>query len=65
MDIRVKNYSIPTFSLFFLYTYFTHIAASSTVTDDVTNYVTRGIFNTNWWYSMATKNPCRAHWQVL
>jgi len=47
MEIRVKFSSIPhllsfvrcsiTNTIFIIYTYFTHIAASSTVTDDVTN----------------------------
>ena len=32
-------------------TYFTHIAASITVTDDVTNQVTHKIFNTNLLYN--------------
>jgi len=30
-----------------MYIDFTHIAASNTATDDVTNYVTHGVFNTN------------------
>jgi len=33
--------------IFFIYTYFIHIAASSTVTDDVPNYVTHRLRNTN------------------
>jgi len=32
---------------FIIYIYFTHVAVSNTATDDVTNYVTRRIFNTN------------------
>jgi len=30
-----------------MYIDFTRVAASNTVTDEVTNYVTHGIFNTN------------------
>jgi len=33
--------------MIFMYIDFTHIAASNTATDDVTNYVTHRIFNTH------------------
>jgi len=55
MEIYVKGSFISIFSLFFLAfkhafircVDFTHIASSNTASDDVTNYVTHRIFNTN------------------
>jgi len=50
MEIYVKKFIIFIFSLFrdfVIYIDFTHIAASNTATDDVTNQVTHRIFNTN------------------
>jgi len=46
--VLLTSYLFSFFScLVNIYTYFTNIAASSTVTDDVTDLVTRRIFNTN------------------
>jgi len=55
MEIYVKVSFISIFSLFFLVlkhdfmrcVYFNRIAASNTASDDVTNYVTHRIFNTD------------------
>jgi len=35
-----------------IYTHFTNIADSSTVTDDVANYAMHGIFSTNYYYDV-------------
>ena len=61
MEICVKISFISIFSLFFLVfkhdfvrcIYFTHIAASNTASDDVTNCVTHRIFHTDLLYSCA------------
>jgi len=60
MDIYVKMSFTSTFSTFFVFKHdffscddFTRIAASNTVSDDVANYVTHRIFNTDLLYSCA------------
>jgi len=35
-------------TIYYIYSYLSHIIASNTVIDDVTNWVLRGIFIANW-----------------
>jgi len=60
MEIYVKISFISIFYLFFWFSNmtircvdFTHIAASNTVSDEVTNWVTYRLFNTDLLYSYA------------
>ena len=58
MEIYVKNVLFPYFFLVYKHDFircvdFTRIAASNTASDDVTNYVTHRIFNTDLSYSFA------------
>ena len=56
MEINGKKFSCHLFIFshvldhdFVIFTYFAHIAASGTVNDDVTKWITHRIFNTNFW----------------
>jgi len=61
MDYLCKKFLLfPYFSFFMVFEHdfircvdFTHIAASNTASDDVTNWVTHGIFNTHLLYYCA------------